>query len=205
VLELARKDVSGDERRSRLEETWMRKRSEEAEEVEEIEDTAEKELGESKTTGEETEAEGEEEAGGIEEVTEEETKEVMEEIEEEAEEAEEVEAKEERAEKRERKEAEEEIVEERLYTIPLGRAWISPRKKRAPRAMRLIRSFVERHMKMRGGGSKEGMEEVGRLLISNEVNEKVWSRGIEKPPRKIRVRLAKDKEGTVTVYLAQGD
>jgi len=184
----------------------MRKRSEEAEEVEEIEDTAEKELGESKTTGEETEAEGEEEeAGGIEEVTEEETKEVLEEIEEEAEEAEEVEAKKERVGRREKEEVEEEIVEERLYTIPLGRAWISPRKKRAPRAMRLIRSFVERHMKMRGGGSEEGMEEVGRLLISNEVNEKVWSRGIEKPPRKIRVRLAKDKEGTVTVYLAQGD
>lgn len=183
----------------------MRKESEEAEEVEEIEDTAEKKQGESKTTGEETEAKAEkEEAGGIEEVTEEETKEVLEEIEEEAEEAVEVEAKEERVERRKR-EVEEEIVEERLYTIPLGRAWISPRKKRAPRAMRLIKSFVERHMKMRGGGSEEGTEEVGRLVISNEVNEKVWSRGIEKPPRKIRVRLAKDKEGIVTVYLAQGD
>lgn len=190
----------------------MRKGSEEAEEAEEVEeteDTAEKELGESKTSGEEAEAEGEEEeAGGIEEVTEEETKEVLEEIEEEveeAEEAEEVEAEKERVERRKREEVEEEIVEERLYTIPLGRAWISPRKKRAPRAMRLIRSFVERHMKMRGGSSEEGMEEVGRLVIDNEVNEKVWSRGIEKPPRKIRVRLAKDKEGTVTVYLAQGD
>lgn len=189
----------------------MKKGSAKAEEVEEIEVPTEKELGEGKTTTE-IEAEGEEEeAGGVEEVTEEETKEVPEEIEEgvgeaeEAEEAEEVEAEKERAEKRERKEVEEEIVEERLYTIPLGRAWISPRKKRAPRAMRLIRSFVERHMKMRGGGSEEGMEDVGRLVINNEVNEKIWSRGIEKPPRKIRVRLAKDKEGTVTVYLAQGD
>lgn len=184
----------------------MTKRSEEVGEAEEVEDTAQKELGESKATGEETEAEEEEEEpGDVEEVTEEETKEVLEEIEEEAEEAEEVEAEEERVERRKREEVEEEIVEERLYTIPLGRAWISPRKKRAPRAMRLIRSFVERHMKMRGGGSEEGMEEVGRLLISNEVNERIWSRGIEKPPRKIRVRLAKDKEGTVTVYLAQGD
>jgi ribosomal protein L31E len=33
----------------------------------------------------------------------------------------------------------------------------------------------------------------------------MWARGIEKPPRKIRVRAAKDKEGNVTVYLAEGD
>jgi ribosomal protein L31E len=37
------------------------------------------------------------------------------------------------------------------------------------------------------------------------VNERVWMRGIEKPPRKIRIRVAKDKEGNVTVYLAEGD
>jgi large subunit ribosomal protein L31e len=35
------------------------------------------------------------------------------------------------------------------------------------------------------------------------VNEKVWSRGIEKPPRKIKVRATKDKDGNVTVYLAE--
>jgi len=40
-------------------------------------------------------------------------------------------------------------------------------------------------------------------VISQEVNEKIWSRGIEKPPRKIRVRVTKDKDGNVTVYLAE--
>ena len=49
------------------------------------------------------------------------------------------------------------------------------------------------------------MEEPKKLAISNEVNERVWKRGIEKPPRKIRVRAAKDKEGNVTVYLAEKD
>jgi large subunit ribosomal protein L31e len=43
------------------------------------------------------------------------------------------------------------------------------------------------------------------LRVSNEVNERIWRRGIEKPPRKIRVRAAKDKEGIVTLYLAEGD
>jgi len=108
---------------------------------------------------------------------------------------------------REEKIEEEEIVEERIYTIPLSKAWIMPPNKRAPRAIRMIRSFVTRHMKLeaRRGGEEEEAEEPKKLVISNEVNERVWKRGIEKPPRKIRVRAAKDKEGNVTVYLAEGD
>jgi len=104
------------------------------------------------------------------------------------------------------KKAEEEIVEERVYTIPLGRAWIMPPNKRAPRAMRIVKSFITKHMKLeRREEEEEEAEETGKLVISNEVNEKVWSRSIEKPPRKIRVRAAKDKGGVVTVYLAEGD
>jgi len=101
-----------------------------------------------------------------------------------------------------KKEEIEEIVEERIYTIPLGKAWASPRKRRTPRAIRLIKSFIQRHMKV---GMRTEEEEEGKLIISNEVNQLVWRRGIEKPPRKIRVRAVKDKEGNVTVYLAEGD
>ena len=154
---------------------------------------------------EEGEAEGTEEAVETEEVPEEEIEET-----EEAEEAEEAEEEEipeveekREVEKEKKKELEEEIVEEKFYTIPLRRAWISQRKKRAPRAMRIIRGFVEKHMKIRS--EAVGEEEAEFLVISNEVNEKVWSRGIEKPPRKIRVRAVKDKEGVITVHLAEGD
>jgi large subunit ribosomal protein L31e len=126
---------------------------------------------------------------------------VEEELTEEA--VEEVEEIEEKKEVKKAKEKEiEEIVEEKIYTIPLGRAWISPRKKRAPKAIRLIKSFIQRHMKIKTE-VEETEEEAERLVISNEVNEKIWSRGIEKPPRKIRVRAAKDKEGVITVYLAE--
>jgi len=103
------------------------------------------------------------------------------------------------------KEKEEEIVEERIYTIPLGKAWIMPPNKRAPRAMRIIRGFVTKHMKLETAGEEEEEETPKRLVINSDVNEKVWSRGIEKPPRKIRVRAAKDKEGNITVYLAEAD
>ncbi|MEM2851260.1 MAG: 50S ribosomal protein L31e [Candidatus Bathyarchaeia archaeon] len=93
----------------------------------------------------------------------------------------------------EKEEAPEEIVEERIYTIPLRRAWIVPRKERTPKAIKVIRSFIKRHMK------------TDSIILSREVNELIWSRGIEKPPRRIRVRAAKNKEGVVKVHVAEGD
>jgi large subunit ribosomal protein L31e len=99
------------------------------------------------------------------------------------------------AEEKEEGEPEEEeieVVEEKIYTIPLRHVWVvTPRGKRAPRAVRDVRDFVSRHMKS---------EEV---VVSNEVNEAIWSRGINKPPRKISVRAVKDKEGKVIVYPAK--
>jgi large subunit ribosomal protein L31e len=118
--------------------------------------------------------------------------------------AEEQPAEEEEAKPRKKKKEEEEIVEERTYTIPLQKALVRPPKKRAPRAMQLIKAFVTKHMKLEMKVSEEEEEEeLPQLIISQEVNEKIWDKGIEKPPRKIRVRAAKDKDGNVTVYLAE--
>ena len=109
--------------------------------------------------------------------------------------------------KEKKAEEEEEIVEERIYTVPLGKALITPPRRRAPRAMRMLRTFIIKHMKLEAKKPEEGEEEEEppKLTISNEVNEKLWRRGIEKPPRKIRIRAAKDKDGNVTVYLAEGE
>ena len=116
----------------------------------------------------------------------------------------EVEAVEEEAKPERKKKEEEEFVEERTYTIPLQKALVRPPKKRAPRAMQLIKIFITKHMKLEMKVSEEEEEqELPQLIISKEVNEKVWARGIEKPPRKIRVRAAKDKDGNVTVFLAE--
>ncbi|TET70596.1 50S ribosomal protein L31e [Candidatus Bathyarchaeota archaeon] len=86
-----------------------------------------------------------------------------------------------------------EPAEERIYTVPLGRAWVVPRYRRAEKAVTVLRKFVQRHMKP---------EEV---IIDPTVNEAIWARGITNPPRKIRVRLSKDDEGTVTVSLAEAE
>ncbi|RLI25232.1 MAG: 50S ribosomal protein L31e [Candidatus Hecatellales archaeon] len=88
-------------------------------------------------------------------------------------------------------ESEIEVVEERVYTIPLRRVWRVPRPIRTPRAIREIRSFIQRHMKT---------EEV---KLDGKLNEFVWRRSIEKPPRRVRVRAAKDKDGVVWVFLAE--
>ncbi|MHA1473126.1 MAG: 50S ribosomal protein L31e [Promethearchaeota archaeon] len=116
----------------------------------------------------------------LEEVSEEE--EVSEVFEEELEALEEVE---------EEKPPEEEIIDERIYIIPLAKARRGPRNKRAKKAIRYFREFMERHFKPES------------LVISQEVNEKIWSRGIQKPPRKIKIRATKNIDGLVVCYLAE--
>jgi large subunit ribosomal protein L31e len=167
--------------------------------TEEFEEEGEEELEEVLEETEETEEELESEVPE----DEEEDEKLEEELGDEEEEEELLEAKEKKRAKKEKELLEEDIVEERFYTIPLRMAWISTRKKRAPRAGRIVKSFVLKHMKVRTEAEED--EEPERIVIDNEVNEKLWSRGIEKPPRKIRVRVVKDKEGVVTVLLAEGD
>jgi len=107
-----------------------------------------------------------------------------------------------KAEKPKKKKKGDDIVEERIYTIPLQKALVRPPKKRAPRAMQLVKLFVAKHMKMATTVSDEE-DELPQLIVTQEVNEKIWSKGIEKPPRKIRVRVTKDRDGNITVHLAE--
>ncbi len=76
---------------------------------------------------------------------------------------------------------------ERIYTVPLWRAWVTPRYRRTERVINLLKEFAARHMK-----SKE-------VKISEELNEMLWSRGIRNPPRRVTVKMVKDKDGLVTI------
>lgn len=80
---------------------------------------------------------------------------------------------------------------ERIYTIPLGKAYESARNKRAPKAIKILRDFAVKHMKA----------EDGNVFLSEALNKYIWQRSIQKPPRKVKVRLIKD-EGAVSAYLA---
>jgi large subunit ribosomal protein L31e len=81
-------------------------------------------------------------------------------------------------------------IEEKIYTVPLGHIRSSRGYRRTPRAVRALRDFVRKHMK------------ADDLALTPEVNEKLWARGIREPPRRIRVRAARNEEGEVRVYLA---
>jgi large subunit ribosomal protein L31e len=83
--------------------------------------------------------------------------------------------------------------EERVYTVPLGKAWAAQGYRRAEKAMTLLRKFTERHMKPT------------EVIIDPSVNERLWARGIRNPPRKIRVKMTKDDEGVVVVELAEAE
>ena len=85
-----------------------------------------------------------------------------------------------------------EIVEEKFYDLNLRRIWTAPREKRTPRAVRFLRAYISRRMK------------TDDVAISEEANSMLWARGISKPPRKIRVRAVKDKEGHVIVFPGEG-
>ena len=88
-------------------------------------------------------------------------------------------------------EPKEEITEERTYVVPLSRAYGSPPKYRAKKAVIILREFFKRHMK------------ATELVILPEVNDEIWSRSIRRPPRKLKIRATKSIEGKVTLYLAQ--
>ncbi|MFH0737537.1 MAG: 50S ribosomal protein L31e [Candidatus Micrarchaeota archaeon] len=79
---------------------------------------------------------------------------------------------------------------ERIYTIPLRKAYETVRRKRVPRAVKILREFIGRHMKADGE----------RILISKGLNAHLWVRSIMKPPRRVKVRLIKD-EGVIRAYL----
>ena len=68
------------------------------------------------------------------------------------------------------------VIEEKIVTIGLRRIIDSRRTKRASRAIKLVREKVKRIAKK-------------PVKISLKLNEKMWARGIQKPPKKIKVKI----------------
>jgi large subunit ribosomal protein L31e len=80
---------------------------------------------------------------------------------------------------------------ERVYIIPLRDVKRVPRTIRSPKAVRLVREFLQRHMKS------------DEIKIDSSVNEKIWERGIQKVPPKIKVKATKEEDGSVSVTLVE--
>ena len=80
---------------------------------------------------------------------------------------------------------------ERTYTIPLRDAKNVQRTIRAAKAIRVVQEFLKKHMKAE------------EIKIDASVNEKIWERGIQKIPSKIKVKAVKDDDGVVEATLAE--
>ena len=85
----------------------------------------------------------------------------------------------------------EEGDEERIMIVPLKGIKKVPRTKRAPHAIKLLKKHVARHMKV----------EEEDVWIDYVLNEYIWSRGIQKPPTKIKVKALKWEDGRLDVML----
>jgi ribosomal protein L31E len=78
---------------------------------------------------------------------------------------------------------------ERIYTIPLGDAYLRVRNKRAKRAIAFVRAFALRHMK------------AAEVKISEGTNSLVFRDGMQKPPRKLKVRIVRGDDAVAKVWL----
>ncbi len=69
---------------------------------------------------------------------------------------------------------------EKIYTIRLTEAYKKPLNRRSPYAVRLVKDYVKTHTK-----AKE-------VKIGSKLNETIWTRGIKRPARSVRVKVVRD-------------
>ncbi len=79
------------------------------------------------------------------------------------------------------------ILKESVHTIGLRDAWEKPRTRRARAAINVIKAYVRKHTR------KEP-------FVSTALNMTVWARGIQNPPRRVKVKiLEEEKRATADV------
>ena len=78
------------------------------------------------------------------------------------------------------------MPEEKIYVIGLRRLYWTGRSRRAPRAIKKIKEYLYRHTKAE------------RIVIDESINEYVFSKAYDRPPKKVAVRIIQlDDEGKV--------
>jgi large subunit ribosomal protein L31e len=87
---------------------------------------------------------------------------------------------------------------EREYIIPLRKkSMIVPRYKKTNKAVKVVKEFLARHMKIRD-------RDLRKIKIDKYLNEALWAQGIRHPPHKIKVKAVKEPDkDIVRVELAE--
>ncbi len=74
-------------------------------------------------------------------------------------------------------------IEKSIHVVSLKKVYYGRKTNRADRAVRLLKKYARRHFK-----------EAEEIIIDPRVNEYIWSRSREKPPRRIIIEFRYDKE-----------
>ncbi|HTY47821.1 MAG TPA: 50S ribosomal protein L31e [Methanomassiliicoccales archaeon] len=83
--------------------------------------------------------------------------------------------------------------EEQIITIPLLTAKAAPHTKKSSKAILEVREYIAKHMKA----------DIEDVWLDQKLNEKIWDRGMKKPPARIRVKAVKFEDGLVEVSLPE--
>lgn len=87
------------------------------------------------------------------------------------------------------------VILEREYTVPLREGWLkAPRYKRGKKALKLLKEFMVRHMKVYDRDTR-------KIRIDVLLNNEILFRGIKTPCSAIKVKAIKYEDGTVDVKL----
>lgn len=80
---------------------------------------------------------------------------------------------------------------EREYVIPLReKSRVVPRYKKTPKAIKTIKEFIARHMKIEN-------RDLDKVKIDTNLNQFMWAKGIRKHPHKIKVKAIKKGENVI--------
>ena len=77
---------------------------------------------------------------------------------------------------------------EREFIVPLRKAWLrTPNYKRTSKAIKAIKQFVARHMKV-------PERDVSKVKLDVYFNNDLWFRGRKHPPSKVKIKARKEEE-----------
>lgn len=79
------------------------------------------------------------------------------------------------------------VSEERIISINLRRIWNYSGYARTPKAVRLLKEQAARHLKT----------SIDSIKIDESLNALIWSRGLKKPPRIIKVKVEKEEDNYI--------